>query len=120
MKNLIKAATLVSLLIVAALLIASCGTEQAARNKGDVAITVKDNAGLAVAGVLVQVRATQGTGTYTTVGNTSTAGTLTYSDGTAGTTYYFTVSKTGYTTQTDLPATPLLTSTTTLNVTLLP
>jgi len=119
MKNLIKITTIWSLLIIACLLIGACGggTEQLARNQGDVAITVTDSTGAPLSGVLVQVRQTQGTGTFTNLGTTPVSGQLTFT-GTADTVYYFTFSKAGFTTQTDISRTPQLTSTVTLIVTL--
>jgi len=117
MKNMLKITALCSLLIIVSLLIGGCGggTEQLARNQGDVAITVTNSGSTAISGVLVEVRQTQGTGAFTTVGTTSATGQLTFT-GTAGTVYYFQLSKSGLTTQTDIARTPQLTSTVTLNV----
>ncbi len=118
MKNMIKTAVMLSLLIVAGVLISSCGdTEQLARNQGDVAITTTDTSAAAMAGVLVQVRETAGSGAFINVGTTPASGKLTFT-GTADKNYYFTFSKTGFTTQTDIQRTPQLTSTVTLDVTL--
>jgi hypothetical protein len=119
-KNLIKIAIVSSFLIITCLLIGACGggTEQLARNQGDVAITVTNNiGGAALAGVLVEVRQTQGSGTFTSVGTTPVSGQLTFT-GTAGTNYYFQFSKAGFTTQTDIMRTPQLTSTVPLVVTM--
>ena len=120
MRNLIKITTIWSLLIIAGLLngCGGGGTEQLARNQGDVAITVTDSTSAPLAGVLVEVRQTAGTGTFTNVGTTDTAGKLTFT-GDAGKDYFFTFSKTGFTTQTDILRTPLLTTTVTLNVTMI-
>ncbi|MBP1750299.1 MAG: hypothetical protein H6Q52_2838, partial [Deltaproteobacteria bacterium] len=70
MRNLIKITTIWSLLIIAGLLngCGSGGTEQVARNEGNIAITVTDGASAPLAGVLVQVRQTAGTGAFTNVG----------------------------------------------------
>jgi len=121
MKNLIKTATVFSLLAIICLMISACGgdTEQLARNQGDVLITVKDANGVAISGVTVEERETAGTGTLINLGNTDAAGQLRFT-GTADTMYYFTISKTGYTTQTDLSSKPQLTSTVNLNVVLQP
>jgi hypothetical protein len=117
MKNLIKTATIFSLLVIVCLMIGACGddTEQLARNQGDVLVIVKDANGVAVSGATVQERETAVTGTLVNLGNTDLNGQLKFT-GTAGDTYYFTVSKTGYVTQTDLSSTPQLTSTVNLNV----
>lgn len=122
MKNLIKTATVFSLLAIICLMISACGddTEQLARNQGDVLITVTDGGtSAALPGVTVQERETAGTGTLINLGNTDAAGQLRFT-GTADTMYYFTLSKTGYTTQTDLSSKPQLTSTVNLNVVLQP
>lgn len=109
MKNLLKITAVSSLLIIACLLISACGgsTERAARNEGEVRYTVKDSGNLPLAGVTVQVREVAGTGTLTNLGTTDTDGHLTYT-GTAGHVYYFTFSKAGYTTQTDIESPELL------------
>ncbi|MDD2542602.1 MAG: hypothetical protein PHH28_16410 [Desulfuromonadaceae bacterium] len=56
MKNLIKTATIFSLLVIVCLMIGACGddTEQLARNQGDVLVIVKDANGVAVSGATVQ------------------------------------------------------------------
>jgi len=121
MKNLGKITTVASLLVFVCLLISACGggTEQLARNNGDVAISVTDSSVPAVpqSGVLVEQRQTQGTGTLTNVGTTPATGKLTFT-GTAGNDYFFTFSKTGFVTQTDISRTPNLTSNVALDVTL--
>ncbi len=120
MKNLIKIATISSLLIIACLLISACGgTEQLARNQGDVLVTVTNSSAAPLLGVTVQVRQTAGTGTLTNIGTTNAAGQLTFT-GTADTVYFFTFSMAGFTTQTDI-ASPLLQllKTVNLNVTLI-
>ena len=120
MKNLIKTATIWSLLIITCLLIGACGgdSEQLVRNQGDVEITVTDSSGAPLAGVLVEVREVAGGGAFTNVGTTPVSGQLIFT-GTAGKDYYFTFSKAGFATQTDILRTPQLTSTVTLIVTLL-
>jgi len=119
MKHRLKIATMWSLFIIACLVIGACGggTEQLARNQGDVAITVTDSTGAPLSGVQVQVRTTAGTGTFDNAGTTDAAGHLTFT-GEAGKDYFFTFSKVGFATQTDILRTPQLTSTVTLNVTL--
>ena len=119
MKNLVKITTIWSLLISAGLLIGLCGgcTKKEVSNKGDITITVSDSSGAPLTGVLVQVRQTEGTGTFTDVGTTTASGQVTYT-GTAGTDYFFTLSKAGFTTQTDIKRTPQSTSTVNLVVTL--
>ncbi len=117
MRTLIKITTLWSLLIIAGLL-SGCGSgssERQARNQGEIAITVTDSSGAPLASVQVQVRTTAGTGTFDNVGTTDTTGNLIFT-GDAGRDYYFTLSKTGFATQTDILRTPLLTSTVALNV----
>jgi hypothetical protein len=120
MKKIIKTAVLCSLLIVACLLVGACGggTEQLARNQGDVSITVTNSSGTPLSGVLIQVRQTASTGSYTNLGTTPASGQLTFT-GTADTNYYFTFSKAGSITQTDISRTPQLTSTVDLKVTLI-
>jgi hypothetical protein len=120
MRNLIKITTIWSLLIIAGLLngCGSGGTEKVARNEGNIAITVTDGASAPLAGVLVQVRQTAGTGAFTNVGTTDTAGKLTFT-GDAGKDYFFTFSLAGFATQTDILRTPQLTSTVALNVTMI-
>jgi hypothetical protein len=120
MKKLIKITTICSLLIIACLLISACGggTEQLARNQGDVLITVTNSSSVPLTGVTVQERQTAGTGAFTPLGSTNASGQLRFT-GTAGTTYFFTISMAGFTTQTDLASTPQLTSTVNLNVVLL-
>jgi hypothetical protein len=120
MKKLIKITTICSLLIIACLLISACGggTEQLARNQGDVVITVTNAIGGApLSGVTVQERQTAGTGTLINIGSTNASGQLRFT-GTAGTTYFFTFSLTGFVTKTDIAATPQLTKDTPLPVTL--
>ncbi|PKN16691.1 MAG: hypothetical protein CVU66_00070 [Deltaproteobacteria bacterium HGW-Deltaproteobacteria-23] len=110
MKNLIKITAVSSLLVIVCLLISACGgdTERAARNEGDVRIAVTDSSNNSpLAGVTVQVREDAGTGTLTNLGTTDADGHLTYT-GTADHVYYFTLSKTGYTTQTDIASPTLL------------
>jgi len=123
MKNVMRIATFWSLLIIACLLIGACGgggdTEQVIRNQGDVAITVTNSSGAPLPGVLVQVRETAGTGTFTNVGTTSASGQLTFT-GTAGKDYFFTFSLATFTTQTDILRTPQLTTTVHLDVTMQP
>lgn len=121
MKNIIKITTIWSLLIIAGLL-SGCGsgsTERQARNEGEIAITVTDSTGAPLSGVQVQVRTTAGTGTFDNIGTTDAAGKLTFT-GDAGRDYFFTLSMTGFATQTDILRTPLLTSTVDLNVTMVP
>lgn len=120
MRKKLKITVLLSVLTIVGLLIGACGgTEQLARNQGDVAITVTDSNSAPLSGVQVQVRQTAGTGGFTNVGTTDATGKLTFT-GTAGTNYFFTFSKTGFTTQTDIERTPQLASTVTLNVVLVP
>lgn len=109
MKSLLKISAISSILVIACLLIAACGgdSERAARNEGQVRYTVKDSSNTPLAGVTVQVREDAGTGTLTNLGTTDTDGHLTYT-GTAGHVYYFTFSKPGYTTQTDIASPELL------------
>jgi hypothetical protein len=119
MRSLIKLTTIWSLVIIAGLL-SGCGsgsTERQARNEGQIAITVTDHTGAPLSGVQVQVRTTAGTGLFDNAGTTDTTGRLTFT-GEANKDYFFTLSKTGFTTQTDILRTPLLTSTVDLNVTL--
>ena len=121
MRNLIKITTIWSLLIIACLL-SGCGGggdgEQLIRNEGDIDITVTDNSGAPLSGVLVRVRKTAGTGEFINVGTTELSGKLTFT-GDAGDDYFFTFSKDGFTTQTDILRTPQLTSTVELNVILI-
>jgi hypothetical protein len=118
MRNLIKITTIWSLLIITCLL-NGCGSdgdgEQLIRNQGDIDITVTDSSGARLSGVLVQVRKTAGTGEFVNVGTTDISGKLTFT-GDAGDDYFFTFSKEGFTTQTDIRRTPQLTSTVELNV----
>jgi len=119
MRDLIKIATVWSLLIIAGVL-SGCGSgssERQARNQGEISITVTDSTGTPLSGVQVQVRTTAGTGAFDNIGTTDTTGKLTFT-GDAGTDYFFTLSKTGFVTQTDILRTPLLTSTVALNVTM--
>jgi hypothetical protein len=119
MKHRLKITTIWSLLIITCLVIGACGggTEQLARNQGDIAITVTDSTGAPLSGVQVQVRTTAGTGAFDNVGTTDAAGHLTFT-GEAGKDYFFTLSKAGFATQTDILRTPQLTSTVALNVTM--
>lgn len=110
MKNLIKITALSAVLIIACFLITACGGdgERAARNDGDVRITVTDSSNNSpLAGVTVLVREDAGTGTLTNIGTTNVSGHLTYT-GTADHIYYFTLSKTGYATKTDIASPRLL------------
>ena len=118
MRNLIKITTIWSLLIIVGLL-NGCGgsgdSEKLIKNQGDVDITVTDNSGAPLSGVLVQVRNSAGAGEFTNVGTTELSGKLTFT-GDAGDDYFFTFSKDGFITQTDIQRTPLLTSSVELNV----
>ena len=121
LKNLIKITAISALLNVACFLITACGGdgEKAARNEGDVRITVTDSSNnLPLSGVTVQVREDAGIGALTNIGTTDAEGHLTYT-GTADHVYNFTLSKTGYTTKTDIASPKLLwTDTVDLNVAL--
>jgi len=117
MRKLTKVAAIWSLLIIAGLL-SGCGSgssERQIRNQGEIDITVTDSTGAPLSSVQVQVRTTAGTGTFDNVGTTGTTGKLTFT-GDAGKDYFFTLSKPGFATQTDIMRTPLLTSTVALNV----
>jgi hypothetical protein len=117
MKNLMKIASVSVLIIIGGLLLVACGstTEQLARNQGDVKIAVTNSSDTPLSGVLVEVRDSAGSGTFTNLGTTSISGQLTFT-GTAGKDYYFQFSKTGFTTQTDIQRTPQLNSDVQLNV----
>jgi len=110
MKNLIKRAFASSFLIITCLLIGACGGagENVVQGKGQVAIATTDNTTkLALPSVTVNVSRSAGGASFDNV-TTGTDGKLTWVSPTGGigTDFYFTFTKTGYTTQTDIKRTP--------------
>jgi len=123
MKNLLKFAVISTLLIIACSIIGACGggAEQFVQGQGQIDINVTDTSGTALSTVTIQVRESPAASggvvknTYITDAN----GYYKFL-GTVGTNYYFTFSKTGYTTSAEYLKTPQLTATGTLNVQLVP
>lgn len=103
MKNLIKIATVVSLLVIACLMISSCGGDNAVQGKGQLDITTTiSGTTTPLGGVTFQVSQTNG-GAYFDSGTTdATTGKATWTGpvGSIGSHYFFTFTKAGYVTQT--------------------
>jgi len=125
MKNVIKIATISSLLLIACLLISACGNDNAenfVQGNGQIDVTVTDSVTTQpVSGVLIQVRKNSVTDpTVVDSWTTDATGKHSFQE-TIATDYYFTFSKTGYVTQ-NYPnkVTPELTSTKTVTVALVP
>jgi len=99
MKNLIKIATVVSLLVIACLMISACGGDNAVQGKGELNITTTDSVTTnPVGGVTFQVSQTSG-GVYFDSGTTGADGKAIWTGpvGSIGSHYFFTFTKAGYT-----------------------
>jgi hypothetical protein len=127
MKNLIKLVTVSLFLIITSLLIGACGggTEQLVQGKGQIDVTVNDAAGLLLSNVKIDVRVDSLAGNIIDTWTTDSSGKHTFQE-TIASNYYFTftdvASPVRYATQnySNNPVKPLLTSTLTVNVTMVP
>jgi hypothetical protein len=128
MKNLIKLSAICSVLIIAGLLICSCGgggsTENFVQGNGKITVTVKDNGGSLLSNVKIEVHADSAAGKIVDTWTTDATGTHDFQESVASS-YFFTF------TDLTVPArfaspqnwpsqiTPSLTSTIPLSVTLI-
>jgi len=125
MKNLLKITIISSFLVVACLLISACGggAENFVQGNGKIDVTVTDSVTkLPVQGVQVQVRKVSVTDpNVVSSATTDASGKATFQE-TIATDYYFSFTKTGYTSQNYVnnPVTPELTVTKTVNVEMVP
>jgi hypothetical protein len=115
MKNLIKIATVSSFLIITCLLIGACGSsgENVVQGKGQVAVSTTDNTTkLALPSVAVTVSRSAGGASFDNF-LTDSNGKFRWVSPTGGigSDFFFTFTKTGYATQTDIKRTPNATGT---------
>jgi hypothetical protein len=121
MKSLIKILAVSSLLVIGCLLISACGgsTEELFQGQGKIDITVTNSVStLPLSVVTIEVRETSAGAVIHTF-YTDANGYYKFL-GTVNTDYFFTFSKTGYTTSVQYTKTPQSTATNTLNVALVP
>jgi hypothetical protein len=127
MKNLIKLSVICSVLIIAGLLISSCGgsTENFVQGNGKITVTVENSTGTTLlANVKIDVHAGSAVGTIVDTWTTDATGTHDFQE-TVGSNYFFTftdlTTPARFVSPQNWPSqvTPLLTSTVTLTVTLL-
>lgn len=124
MKNLIKTATICSLLIIACLLISACGTENFVQGNGKITVTVKNSGGTLLPNVKIDVHVDSATGRIVDTWTTDATGTHDFQE-TVGSNYFFTftdlTTPARFTSPQNWPSqvTPLLTSTVFLTVTLI-
>ena len=125
MKTLLKITLVSSFIISACLLISACGggAENFVQGNGKIDVSVTDNVTkLPIQGVQVQVRKVSVTDpTIISSATTDASGKATFQE-TIATDYYFSFTKTGYTSQNYVnnPVTPDLTATKTVNVEMVP
>jgi len=123
MKNILKIASICSLLIISCFLISACGTEDFVQGNGQIDVNATNSVtGLPLAGVQVEVRKNSVTDpTVISSGTTDASGKATFQE-TIGTDYYFSFTATGFVPQNYVnnPVQPQLTTTTNVNVAMVP